>query len=471
MDSLGGHSKDGGAPNSAQTSFIAKISGVEVGAGTLTYSLAGSEWTVWYYFDEWDITGYSGATVVDITYDHGEFYNFRPGGCCAVSGMSQDYHVSCINAAMGGPYLQNSIDYRVQYGGYWKNIVYVDALGDGVNNLDIKRVINGSVYKSSWNVTTADNVYLYDMDGVQNQSFMVFEEPVFFWCEDVFGNLYTDVHGEASYESSVYGYVFDAADNFGIEDAFVEFQSKNVTTSTMGLYSFDSDTFGEVWLNVSKTGYQNSTCFVDYVGSLNLNVYLIKNETMNPGTCTVAGMVYGADLFPVNDVLVRVYNDTWSTYVYTSEEGYFVFYDLTNTTYSLSAEHGDYVKQQKDINLTALDTAYYFTFTLLEEGVIPGVTPTPSPTPPVSMIDPINDVWDMLGLTAWKGLIYSMFVIGGLGLVLGRVGRSPLIGGVGCFFGFILSVAFGWIPVWVVALALVGSAILIAKLAMGGDRG
>ena len=204
--------------------------------------------------------------------------------------------------------------------------------------------------------------------------------------------------------------------------------------------------------------------------SMRHDIPLIKNETIKtPGTCTVAGVVRDVEtMAALENSRVILYNDSFSIYMYANELGYFVFYNLTNTSYTLRATHSDYVDgAYKNITLADIDTCYYYVLELLAESSLepePTATPDPDEEDETPVVTGITTIFDLFGLGAYMGYIFAFILIGVMGLGFGSVAHgNSLAIAIGSFFGFVISVAIGWLPVWLVAVVICVTIFFIVK--------
>lgn len=456
-------SLDGGAPLGAQTTFTLMDGETEIGSGIISYSKGITDTYVYYLFGSWDIGALSGSVELDI-----------------VCNAAEIYHISCNRegtypAGATAPWLTvtsvygftMSADYKTQSGGYWKNVVDIDSLISGYYNLSCRRNFDSDIYYSSVNIWTNDHTYFEETDGSTDFSFLVFEEPIYLNFTDLWGICHIATFVGLPAENRLFGYVKDAAEDFVLENVFVEMtlprenNTLNTTTSSTGYYNLNNDVFEEYWLNASLSDYQNFNKTIDYTGDQRYDIFLTKDETVNPGTCTVAGIVTNATSGePILNALVWIKNTTFSSYRYTNANGYYVFYDLHNTTYTLSAEQDEYHKQQLDINLTDIDTAYYYNFALLAitEEEVP---PTPTPKPPETLPEHVDDIFDMLGIEDWSVILASA-VIMFMGGMFGAWSKyNPIVIMFGGFFGFLICIYMGLLPSWMLALVIVITVLLI----------
>lgn len=465
---------DSGAPLGASTHFEATVGGNVIGSGLISYSCINTDtmddYYVYIFFRYWDIGSLSGTQTINLDYSRAELYNI----CIPVSAYKYTENSPGANAIyLKYPKSAATLwcaNFYIQYGGYWENEMSVGFLYNTLYPIDITK----GVYVSKVNVSTDLTTYVSETTFTQESlAFNVFESPIYVNVTDVWGNHHTAVYDGFPPGNKLYGYVYDPKGEFVVDGVYITFQDDAIGTNPYGFYKFASDEFGWYWLNASVDGYQNGSHYIDYLeGGMRYDIYLVKNESVNSGTCTVAGMVYDTDVVPVDGAYVKIYNSTWSGYVYSSETGYFVFYDLTNTSYFLSADHADYMKQQKNINLTDLDTAYYYDFFLvgLDEPVEGEPTPTPTPGPDdAPVIGGIYMIFDMMGLGAYMEYIFAFVLIAVMGLGFGYVanGNSMAIA-IGSFFGFIIDVAMGWLPVYLIAVVICGTVYFIVKKL--GDR-
>ena len=463
---------DAWSPSGWATHFNMTVGADEIGSGLMSYSkMSDTEMHVYWYFDAWDIGSLTGTQNVVVNYNHSDIFNLH------VSQPWEDYasisytdssdwtfHIAYYNAGYGYTPL-GATRYRSNSKKSWIHIVSNETCG-GYVLINITKNVSDIGYPSKCRVYTPGEEFLNETsENSINLSVAAFGFEMCVRALSLYDNEHEHCFYVDTFENAFWGYVYDVAGKFVVDGVLVEFQDETMTTSAMGFYSFESETFGEYFLNASKSGYQDYARLYNYVGTSRHDIYIQRNETVNSGTCTVAGIVYDTGMVPIDGVYVEIFNETWNTYVYTSEMGHFVFYNLTNTTYFLSATHVDYLKQQKDINLTDLDTAYYYEFVLVGVDELSEGAPTPTPTPGGS---PTMDGWitifDMLGLGDYMGLILGFVCMFSMGAGMGKVTNGNTMGVlIGCFFGYVVAVAMDWFPMWTVAVVICGSVFFVVK--------
>ena len=268
------------------------------------------------------------------------------------------------------------------------------------------------------------------------------------------------------------GYVFDAKDKFLLTDALIDIDELgyDIYSDEDGYYSALLPCGGFYHLNSSLSGYQplnnGSGIVLNITQDTRYNVPLIKNETVHSGTCTVAGVVLDSTTKnAVGSALVKIENASYDSYMYTNEMGYFVFYSLTNSSYTLTGSHEGYYDRQLDLSLGDIDTAYYYQLELVSMAVAPAPTPIPTPGDGGDpTVEGWNTIFEMMGLGDHVGYIMAFLcMLVGAG-AMGYITRGSVMGVlIGGFFGYVIDVAIGWLPIWTVAVVICVTIFAIVK--------
>lgn len=455
--------------------------GTYVGAGQVyasKYKDDGSYYVVWeFYFTDWNtafVQGIGSDTKVYLTtampiIKSYYLYTYPESGSTQ---EAADRALYGINMFVPGFQMFSSRSGSVcSFRADCKNCYAID--NNGVNKtVDIVR--GGSQFDD---YSVDSSLIIYDTTGKlwessvsgTNDSFIFLPDP----CKYIinFSDCNTekviwDDLGSAGSEGDLYGYVFDAKNGFVLSGVDVLLGGRDTSTDDSGYYEFLDVYPGFYALNASITGYQDFGTVLDISGERRYGVPLIKNETVNSGTCTVAGVVLDITTKdPLENALVVIENTSYDSYVYTNEMGYFVFYDLSNTTYTLTGTKEGYYKSQLDISLADLDTAYYYQLELVSESV----TSTPVPTPtPEGEGDPTIEGWktifDMLGLGEYMGFILAFLCMFSMAAGFGYVTHGSTMGVlIGGFFGYVIAVSVEWLPMWTVAVVICVTVFAIVK--------
>jgi hypothetical protein len=454
--------------NSMQTSLLVKDGDVTIGEGTIGYGKGSTHSAIYIYFDSWDIGSLSGDASFALDYDKALFGIDHPNRWSGSGQLSEDKHLALMNfegianRAFPG-------DYRVSYVAQFQNDYSAESINEFAWLINITKVIGGVGSSGAW-VISGDGGEWINESSSENESYAVFEIPIYLQCSDLYGNVFTDTLFEAPLGSlKLYGYVFDAKDVFLLNTTKVTFGSAERTTGENGYYYFCKNP-GMHNLKAEKVGYQdlNNGAGVDInlSSTMRYDIPLVKSETVYSGTCTIAGVVINnATKNPIEGARVTVKNSSYDIYIYTNEMGYFVFYNLTNATYTLTSVKDGYYKTQRDVNLTTIDTAYYYPLAMVSiSAAEPTPTPTPDPADEKPVVDGITTMFDLMGLGAYMGYIFAFVLIAIGGLSFGIVAHGDSLAmAIGSFFGFIVSVAIGWLPIYLIAVVICVTVFIIVK--------
>ena len=457
--------------------------GTYVGSGEVyvsKYKDDGSYYVVWeFYFTDWNtdfVRGIGSDTTVYLTTDWPIIKSYYQYAYQTNTGTQEAADRALYGICMwipGGRMFGSHTGSVCSYRANCKNCYEID---NNAVNKTVKVIRGGSQFDD---YSVDSSLIIYDTTGkiwessVQdsNDTFVLLPKPskyiINFSDCDTEKVIWDDL-GSAGSEGDLYGYVFDAKDGYVISGASVLLDGSGATSDDGGYYTYSSVYPGVYDFNVSKTGYQDFDTVLDISGERRYDAPLIKNETVNSGTCTVAGVVLDITTKePLDNALVVIENTSYDSYVYTNEMGYFVFYDLSNTTYTLTGTKEGYYKSQLDISLADLDTAYYYQLELVSTDDVPEPTPTPTSTSgderPV--VDGIIMIFDLFGLGEYVGFILAFLVIAALGFVFGcGCGGNPFGFLIGGFFGYVIDVAIGWLPIWTVAVVICVVVFYLVKL-------
>jgi len=176
---------------------------------------------------------------------------------------------------------------------------------------------------------------------------------------------------------ALWGYVIDAFTNSTVSSASVAMKQgstwHNVTSNTTGGYSFGDEFYTGISINASanKTGYDPwPVLFTIWSsGIYQVDLYVIPefDDDVNETDAWIGGFVYD-DLWyqGVAGATVNIWNDTWSDTNITNGAGFYLFTNLTNTTYNFNATALSF-----DNSLDYNTTAVYGNFTQLDIPITP----------------------------------------------------------------------------------------------------
>ena len=399
-------------------------------------------------------------------------------------------------------------DYTIMFDFHFLNSYLIEEIDDDIFDyrFNITREgLDSYTTKSTWYVW--DDNYTYWKEGVEdthNESFYTYNtmcNGLYIWCNNSEFNLalpktLTSLCIPPVVEwinFSLRGYVFSETGhtipNATIEVTGVDYGANIVYTEDNGYYNFPllRDEGGEFALGGNKTGYYNNTVDMQLYtdGEYIHNLYLIKKTSLAAGE--IGGFLYDScSKEGLSNAAITLVNATTGETIditFTSQSGFFKFSDLSvGKDYELFGEKNGYVtspyhpftfsEDEKVINIYI-----YPSEGCPEDGGMPTPTPTPVPTPTPApgeeergVTAVLDALFESLGLTAWKGFIYAMILIGGFMLVGAVVGNGNTIGIiVGGAFGFIISIAQGWLPSYLLVIVILIAALFAAKMFKGGE--
>jgi len=144
-----------------------------------------------------------------------------------------------------------------------------------------------------------------------------------------------------------WGHVYDAYTNGSVADANVSFLQKgvyhNTSTNASGIYEFNTEFEKYLGINTTaeKAGY---TPFPTYFwvlenGTYEYDLYLIPEFNVTSDTW-IGGFVYDEVWAQgIGGATVNIWNDTWSDTNTTPATGFYLFTNLTNSTYSVNSTY------------------------------------------------------------------------------------------------------------------------------------
>lgn len=144
-----------------------------------------------------------------------------------------------------------------------------------------------------------------------------------------------------------WGHVYNAFTNESIPDANVSFLQSavyhNTTTNASGMYSFEPIFKKYLGINATaeKSGYISWPVYFWVMGNgtYEYDLYLIPEFNATSDTW-IGGFVYD-DLWVqgISGAMVNIWNDTWSDTNTTNAMGFYLFTNLTNSTYNVNATY------------------------------------------------------------------------------------------------------------------------------------
>lgn len=280
---------------------------------------------------------------------------------------------------------------------------------------------------------------------------------------------------EDSYSVSVSGKTRDITGGL-VSGVLVEIHGYSDTSDNLGDYLITGALITDSMpIDASKTGYENYNVTLHGItenGNYIHDVYMIPEGELENGD--IGGVLYDyCDGVIISDALVNLYNDDNSdlNYTYSSEYGYYKFSDLINVTnYTLFASKNEYENSEK-YSFLAYNTTYYVKniWLLPLSGCDEGLPEDPTPTPTLGaddkpVIDGIRMIFELFGLGDYMGYIFAFLCIAVMGTLFGGVCGGNTLGFlIGGFFGYVIDVAIGWLPIWTVAVVICVTVFYLVK--------
>lgn len=328
-----------------------------------------------------------------------------------------------------------------------------------------------------WNITF--------IDGLTTEHGMDFDAAGYLWYANEYDSkLYKislpncDTSDDDVYDITLSGKTYDIDGNI-VSGVSVAVGALGDTSDVIGDYSISDIEFeGSITVIGNKTGYENYSRVLVGVyedGTYLHDIFLIPDDELGNGD--IGGLVYDyCTGVNIENALVNLYDkDTGdSTYIYANSNGFYRFDDLANNTnFTMWASKVDYEKSEKYSFFSDNTTHVVKDIWLLPVGgcVEPGPPPAPTPTPTPGpgddekpVIDGIKRIFDLLGLGDYMYYIFAFLCMlvgaASMGYITHDSTMGVLIGG---FFGFVVDVALGWLPIWTVAVVICVTLFVIVK--------
>jgi hypothetical protein len=442
---------------------LKNASGGIMGTANMVQSKDGAIAKLWLInINNWNIGSLTGTQVVTIENYTLSFQVFSSSNWGGAGYNNRTLFGYVEGSTFYTVYDDGSTPYETRYIKGWKHGRWAKKLEDHQYQIILNRTIEGQQYNSYAEIKTDEHVYYTGTATGTNIITYVYEVPIYLNVKDIYGHWYNYTYtDEAIAVNRLYGVIREAKDNYVVPGVNVTLGTDTIVTNDQGFYQIYKEASGTFFFQLNKPGYQTRTFYIDYEPPMSFNTWIAKNETVNTGTATVYGFVYDNETRePLENAFVRVFNTTYNTYVYTGEGGYFVFYDLTNTSYSLSAEYPGYYKQLKELTLPNLDTSYYYEFWLTNTSYTPPGAEGPTPPPtirPNIFRENIENIFNTFGFDEETGnYLLGLLVIGAMAGFFSWATKfkSPILTGVGAFFGFIICIGTSLFPRWMLGLTI-----------------
>jgi len=464
---------DAGRPRSAYTPFTISDGDVsasgQIGYGQIDAPVAG--FMLYMYFDTWIIGDETGTQNIEISYNNTALYNplFSQNGDLLPADLN------ALGLAKSHPsdvLLGNSI--KVSSTETFINQYEVTNTSTYKYSLNVTRVVGGSTYQSYWKVYTASTVFMNEStyDGT-NFSILVDEAPIYLECYDIYNNSYSaTIHGVATGSLDVHGHTINAENNAIISDVLVGVNGYANLSNESGYYIVDGLFQNSIYnLSANKTDYMPyeiniSTATQD----IQLDIPMFKyglNESGNydPSVPYLAGVVkHFYNYSSIKNAVVTLRNNSTTYNAITSTTGLFSIYPDANGTYTLTVIKPSYYSHESTITIDGATSKNIALFPDIED-----VEEEEEDYTPGSPIGALYDFFDDLGLSSnWVDAIVSLALIAGLGLLFSTASKDSTVPIVGMFFGFVVSIALGLLPLYFLTIVIIVVIALLLSKKFGG---
>ena len=464
---------DAGRPRSAYTPFTISDGDVsasgQIGYGQIDAPIAG--FMLYMYFDSWIIGDETGTQNIQISYNNTALYNplFSQNGVKLPTdsnalGLAKN-HVEDV--LLGNPIQVSSTETFI-------NEYEVTNTSTYKYSLNVTRVVDGSTYQSYWKVYTDSTVFMNEStyDGT-NFSILVDEAPIYLECYDIYNNSYSaTIHGIATGSLDVHGHTINAENNAIISDVLVGVNGYANLSNESGYYEVDGLFQNSIYnLTANKTDYMPyelniSTATQD----LQIDIPLFKyglNESGNYDSSVpyLAGVVkHFYNYSSIKNAVVTLRNNSTTYNAITSTTGLFSIYPDANGTYTLTVIKPGYYSHESTVNINGATSQNIALFPDIED-----VEEEEEDYTPGSPIGALYDFFDDLGLSSnWVDAIVSLALIAGLGLLFSTASKDSTVPIVGMFFGFVVSIALGLLPLYFLTIVIIVVIALLLSKKFGG---
>lgn len=372
----------------------------------------------------------------------------------------------------------------------------------GIYELDLNYYRNGTTNQIYIN-DSADFRHYNDNDNVDIERLDLIKQPIYLnvsnpqyigsgigeWFNFSLPPEYEDEEGEYDYADLTYT-VYNAEIPTQIISTIYNLTIYNSTSEiyepyktgfnpgTMTLENILNDRFYN--MSLTKTGFTSkddliSVFYAGYGGPVNLVTYMYPD--------------YGEDnysvMFKVRDYSTgdflqgaKVIGNGVTKYTpYNGDVGFAVL--TGNITYDISKS--GYVSISGDMPVTMNQAIYIYLMTEEEALSTPTITPTPTPPPdidkPTNLLESIQFAFTkMFGLTSSTEDLETSNLFMGLGIIfagavlIASITKDALGAVVGALIGFVMSLALGFIPLWVLFVGFASFAIYIILTKTGGGE-
>jgi len=463
---------DSGAARSAYTPFTISDGDVsasgEIGYGKIDEPIAG--YMLYMYFNSWIIGDETGTQIIEFSHNNTALFNILFSRY--QSDLPADPNALALAVFHPTEVLQGS-PIKVSSTETFINEYEVTNTTTNKYSLNVTRKVDGSTYQSYWKVYTASTVFMNEStyDGT-NFSILVDEAPIYLECYDIYNNSYSaTIHGVATGSLDVHGHTINAENNAIISDVLVGVNGYANLSNESGYYVVDGLFQNSIYnLSANKTDYMPyemniSTATQD----LQIDIPLFKyglNESGNydPSVPYLAGVVkHFYNYSSIKNAVVTLRNNSTTYNAITSTTGLFSIYPDANGTYTLTVIKPGYYSHESTVTIAGATSQNIALLPVLEE------VEEEEDYTPGSPIGALYDFFDDLGLSAgWVDAIIALALIAGLGLLFSAASKNSAVPIMGMFFGFIISMALGLLPLYFLTIVIIVVVALLLFRKSGG---
>jgi len=474
------YSLDADAPPSAFVPFDATLGIDTLGTGVIGYGIGehGGQEGIWVYliFYSWDRLSYTGPRSISLDYETGDLYTLSLNKWLDLStaGLGGDKYVGITQYSgladrtfMGNPFkITSSVEFHNNYD--WSNTT------TSIYYLNVTRNITGITYPSKWRIYTSTMEYVnesaYDDT---NFSTVFWDAPLYLECEDLYNATYSATIYSAPIGSlNVHGHTINAENNAIISDVLIGVNGYANFSNETGYYIVRGLSENSIYnLTTNKTDYMPYEMNISTsTQNLQIDIPLFKyglDEYGNydPSIPYLAGTVKNAGNYSnIKNVVVTLRNNSTIYNAITSTSGLFSIYPDSNGTYTLTAIKPGYYSHESTITISGATSK---NIALLPD--IEDVEEEEEDYTPGSPIGALYDFFDDLGLSSgWVDAIIALALVAGLGLLFSAASKNSIVPIVGMFFGFVISIALGLLPLYFLTIVIIVVVALLIFNKSGG---
>ena len=462
---------DPSAPRSAYTDFTIADGDVsasgQIGYGKIDAPVAG--YMLYMYFDSWVISDTTGAQNIDISHNNTALYNIL----FAQNSDSLPADPNAVGLARNTPtdvFQGGSI--KVYSTETFINEYEVTNTTTYKYSLNVTKKVDGSTYQSYWKVYTDSTVFINESTySGTNFSILVDEAPIYLECRDIFNNSYNaTIYGAPIGSLDVHGHTINAENNAIISDVLVGVNGYANLSNESGYYVVDGLFQNSIYtLEANKTDYMPyamniSTSNQDLYLDIPLFKYgLDEYGNHDPSVPYLAGIVtHATNYSSIKNAVVTLRNNSTTYNAITNANGLFSIYPDINGSYTLTVIKPGYYSHESTVNVNGATSQNIALLQLLDEVEDEEYTPD-------SPFAALYDFFEDLGLSAgWVDAIIALAIIAGLGLLFSVASKNSAVPIMGMFFGFIISMALGLLPMYFLTIVIIVVVALLLFKKNGG---